>query len=612
MTFRACLEDQIGRLVHSSAQGSPDAASRHALFIETRLSLVFGALGFIPFYLVGGGVPGLLDAVLLAWLTAPLFAVSLGSATGRLAWAESIVQVGWIGLAATLVLGRVCGPGSAVALLLILPVEANFSGHAGARGVVCAFTVCGTVLLLLASTWLADPVGFGATDAFFLLLAVAYSAMLWVWGGSFEAAHLDAEAIGVERRQATIEAIGDLLVRFDRSGAVLINEARAHALLGIDPRELTGRGFFERVHVADRPAFLKLISDGTHSDDVVAGRVRVRLSLPPTQDGGFEQPAFAPIEMSVRSMASDVQASGEHAGGPAALAVVRNVTEIVARETAASQAVRDTAEDSAWRDRFLATLSHELRTPLNAIIGFGEILASETHAPKQPEKRREYAHIIQTSGQHLLAVVNSLLDLSKIDAGKFDILLEPFDLGALVTSCCDMVRLKAEQARIDLRQVVEPALSEVVGDKRVYRQIILNLLSNAVKFTPEYGNVVLEARRAATMLCISVRDTGIGIMPPDMMRLGDPFFQAQHAFDRRFEGTGLGLSIVRGLVGLHGGAITAQSTPGEGTSIVVRLPCDGRLSVPSSSKAKIEIIPAPPQPIVQHPKFQPTKVKKIA
>lgn len=611
MTFRACLEDQIGRLVHSSAHGLPDAASRHALFIETRLSLVFGALGFIPFYLVGGGVPGLVDAALLAWLTLHLFAVALVSATGRLDWAESIGQIAWIGLAATLVLGRVCGPGPAVALLLILPAEATFSGRLRKRSVVAAGTVCGTVLLLMASKWLPGPVGFQDSDAFFLLLAVAYAAMLWVWGGSFDAARLDAEAIGIEKWKTTIEAIGDLLVRFDRSGAVLINEARAQALLGVDPRELTGRGFFERVHVADRPAFLKLISDGTHSDDVVAGRVRLRLSLPPTQDGSFEQPAFAPIEMSVRRMASDVQASGDHAGGPAALVVVRNATEIVARETAASQAVRDTAEDSAWRDRFLATLSHELRTPLNAIIGFGEILASETHAPKQAEKRREYADIIQTSGQHLLAVVNSLLDLSKIDAGKFDIVLEPFDIGALVTSCCDMVRLKAEQARIDLQQAVEPTLAEVIGDKRVYRQIILNLLSNAVKFTPEYGSVVLEARRDATMLCLSVRDTGIGIMPPDMVRLGDPFFQAQNAYDRRFEGTGLGLSIVRGLVGLHGGAITAQSTPGEGTSIVVRLPLDG-LSVRSSSKAKIEIIPAPPQAIVQHPKFQPAKVKKIA
>lgn len=612
MTFRACLEDQIGRLVHPSAHGSPDASSRHALFIETRLSLVFGALGFLPFYLVGGGVPGLVDSALLAWLTFPLFAVALVSATGRLDWAESIGRLGWIGLAATLVLGRVCGPGSAVALLLILPVEANFSGRDRTRGLVAAVTIGGTVLLLLASRWLTGPVGFGATDAFFLLLAVGYTAMLWVWGGSFEAVRLDAEAIGVERRHATIEAIGDLLVRFDRSGAVLINEARAHAQLGVDPRELTGRSFFERVHVADRPAFLKLISDGTRSDDIVAGRVRLRLSLPPTQDGSFEQPAFAPIELSVRRMANNAHGTGDQAEGPAALAVVRNISEVVARETAVSQTVPDIAEESAWRDRFLATLSHELRTPLNAIIGFGEILASETHVPKQAEKRREYAEIIQTSGQHLLSVVNSLLDLSKIDAGKFDIMLEPFDLGALVTSCCDMVRLKAEQARIDLQQVVDPLLSEVVGDKRVYRQIILNLLSNAVKFTPEYGNVVLEVRRDAGSLCISIRDTGIGIMPPDMMRLGDPFFQAQNAYDRRFEGTGLGLSIVRGLVGLHGGTITAQSTPGEGTRIVVRLPFDGRLSVPSSSKAKIEIIPTPPQSIVQHPKFLPAKVKKIA
>lgn len=611
MTFRACLEDQIGRLVHPQANVSPDTASRHALFIETRLSLVFGALCFIPFYLVGGGVPGLIDAVLLAWLTLPLFAVALLSATGRLDWAESIGQIAWIGLAATLVLGRVCSPGPAIALLLILPVEATFSERPYARRVVSTVTVCGAVLLLLVSKSIVVSAAVGPADAFFLLLAVAYDAMLWVWGGSFHAARLAAESIEAQRQASTIDAIGELLVRFDRSGAVLINQARAQALFGVEPRDLAGRGFFERVHVADRPAFLKLISDGTHSDEGVTGRVRLRLASPPTQDSSFERPGFEPIELSIRRMASEGAAPGQ-AEGPAALAVIRHVTAIAAPDHAAVQKARDTTEESTWRDRFLATVSHELRTPLNAIIGFGEILASETHAPKQAEKRREYADIIQASGQHLLAVVNSLLDMSKIDAGKFDVVLEPFDIGALLTSCCDMVRLKAEQARIDLQHVVDPSLSDVVGDKRVYRMIVLNLLSNAVKFTPEYGTVILEARVDAATLAIAVSDTGIGITPPDMIRLGDPFFQAQNAYDRRYEGTGLGLSIVRGLVGLHGGTITAQSAPGEGTKIVVRLPCKGSLPLSSTGKAKIEIIPAQPPFLRERPKLPPEKVKKIA
>ena len=235
-------------------------------------------------------------------------------------------------------------------------------------------------------------------------------------------------------------------------------------------------------------------------------------------------------------------------------------------------------------------MSHELRTPLNAIIGFSEMLASRTLCPADAGKQREYAGIIHQSGQHLLEVVNSILDMSKIRSGTFAILAEPFDLAPLVDECCDMVKLKADQGLVRLVRDYPRDLDEIVGDKRACKQILINLLSNAVKFTPEHGEVAVSVRPDGTAILISVADSGVGIGAADLARLGDPFFQARSSRDRPFEGTGLGLSVVRGLVGLHGGTIALESEPGRGTRVSVRLPLDHRTQGPAEQSATIETI----------------------
>jgi cell cycle sensor histidine kinase DivJ len=221
-------------------------------------------------------------------------------------------------------------------------------------------------------------------------------------------------------------------------------------------------------------------------------------------------------------------------------------------------------------------VSHELRTPLNAILGFSEILGDAKLAPPEPAKRIEYARIIHSSAEHLLSVVNLVLDMSKIEAGKFEILAEPFELEPLVKDCCDMLRLKAENGKVGLVRAETDFLVELVADKRACRQILLNLLSNAVKFTPPEGRVAIGAYVADSMIHIHVSDTGIGIAAQDLPRLGEPFFQVRSNYDRSYEGAGLGLSLVRGLVGLHGGALWLESSPGVGTRVTVRLPLDCR------------------------------------
>ena len=242
------------------------------------------------------------------------------------------------------------------------------------------------------------------------------------------------------------------------------------------------------------------------------------------------------------------------------------------------------------KDHFLANMSHELRTPLNAIIGFSEMLGSRTMSPTDPNKQREYAGIIHESGQHLLTVVNSILDMSKIQSGTFALIPEPFPLSPFLEQCCDVVRLQAQQGRVEIIRDVPDNLEELVADRRACRQILSNLLSNAVKFSPEGGRVTLRVRPEGTGLRIGVSDNGIGIGEADLLRLGNPFFQAGTSLSRPYEGTGLGLSVVRGLVGLHGGTIVVESEPGKGTSVTVRLPLDCR-HASATAGAAIETVP---------------------
>jgi cell cycle sensor histidine kinase DivJ len=259
-------------------------------------------------------------------------------------------------------------------------------------------------------------------------------------------------------------------------------------------------------------------------------------------------------------------------------------------------------------------MSHELRTPLNAIIGFSEMLGNPDLAPKDPGRLREYANIINQSGQHLLSLVNTILDMSKIDSGNFELEPEHFNLPGLIDFCCDVVKLKAEEKNIDLTRGCSPQLEEIVADKRACKQILLNILSNAVKFTPEGGSVAVRVRPDGGHVEIAVSDTGIGVTPQDLARLGDPFFQARATYDRPYEGAGLGLSIVRGLVALHGGSMKFESAPGEGACVTVRLPMDCRSVHKSAAKTvKIETLERRGCAVSLAENMQPRdKVKKIA
>ena len=224
------------------------------------------------------------------------------------------------------------------------------------------------------------------------------------------------------------------------------------------------------------------------------------------------------------------------------------------------------------KSQFLANMSHELRTPLNAILGFSEIISSRIFA-KDDERTVEYANLIHSSGKHLLALINDILDLAKIEAGRWQLQETELSLYAVASDTLQQVTWRAQNDHIILENAIAPGLETVYADERSIRQILLNLLSNAVKFTPENGIVrVFAHRHADGGMMVGVSDTGIGIAPEDQAKVFDSFGQGKHDVAIADKGTGLGLTIVKGLAEAHGGTVRLESEVGTGTTVTLRLP----------------------------------------
>ncbi|MCA1907660.1 MAG: PAS domain-containing sensor histidine kinase [Magnetospirillum sp.] len=228
---------------------------------------------------------------------------------------------------------------------------------------------------------------------------------------------------------------------------------------------------------------------------------------------------------------------------------------------------------SRSKTEFLATISHELRTPLNAIIGFSEVMAGSMFGPLGNPRYQVYASDIVTSGRHLLAVINDILDVSKVEAGQMSLDLGQVDMAEVVDSAIRLVESRARGGQISLTTHVSENLPQLFGDRRRCLQILVNLLSNAVKFTPEGGKVTLSARREDKGITLEVRDTGIGMTEDEIALALEPFRQVDGSLSRQYEGTGLGLPLAKSMTELHGGALTIASAKGRGTTVSVWLPC---------------------------------------
>jgi signal transduction histidine kinase len=234
---------------------------------------------------------------------------------------------------------------------------------------------------------------------------------------------------------------------------------------------------------------------------------------------------------------------------------------------------KDEAElASRSKTEFLANMSHELRTPLNAVIGFSDILMGQIFGPLGDARYGDYARDIRDSGLHLLTLINDVLDVSKVEFGKVELIEEAVDIVAIVESCTRLMRDRADTAGIRLMQELPPTLPLLQGDSRRLKQILLNLLSNAVKFTPSGGRVAIRAVASADGFRLIIEDTGIGIAKQDIEKAMRPFGQIDSRLARKYQGTGLGLPLARSMAELHGGRLEIDSTPGHGTIATLWLP----------------------------------------
>lgn len=274
------------------------------------------------------------------------------------------------------------------------------------------------------------------------------------------------------------------------------------------------------------------------------------------------------------------------------LATYRRITKRYLAEGRAAQnlemakAERERAEEAnKHKSAFLANMSHELRTPLNAIMGFAEIIRDGVPGPENIERYREYARDIHESGGHLLSLVNDLLDIAKIEAGKMEIEESVINLESLFNSCNALLGGKAVREGITLIRDDCDGEVHVRADGRMLKQIILNLGSNAIKFTPRGGKLELKALREDDgAVVIEVCDSGIGMSREEISRALEPFVQIDNSFRRQHEGTGLGLPLARQMTELHGGTLVIDSTPGAGTRVTVRLPAERVVIHPKQSR----------------------------
>jgi two-component system, cell cycle sensor histidine kinase DivJ len=361
-------------------------------------------------------------------------------------------------------------------------------------------------------------------------------------------------------------AAPDLITRHAPDGRIRLAGGATRALLGRDAAALEGLTPRDLVHPEDLGLVQAMFRDASYFGQ--GGVAAARLAH---ADGRW-------LWMELRCSRTPLR------DGADIVAVTREIGAFKAQSAALAQARDEALAATQEKSRFLANMSHELRTPLNAIIGFSEVMALEMFGPLSP-RYRDYAGLIQDSGQHLLDLINGLLDMSKIEAGKFDLHEELFDFSEAAQGAARFVALAAERAGLVLDVKVAEDARLAFADKRAVKQMLVNLLANAVKFTQPGGHVTLAAHTEDKALVLTVADTGTGIAAADLERLGRPFEQGGSASGK--EGTGLGLALVKALAALHGGEASIASLLGEGTSVTVRLPHAAALGARAQADANV-------------------------
>jgi two-component system, cell cycle sensor histidine kinase DivJ len=572
VTVLSTIRDCFDALLHPSARYDALTRARHRAFMAPRLIGSLAAFAVFPIYLALRGAPGVLEVSALAWLIAPILLSWFLSRTGRYEGAHVLSSIALASLVLAIAITTGGIESFAAVWLIVIPIEAALSASRRVVGFASALALCCAAFLIAAGHYglLPPPEINPALRSLCMAFGVT-SATLYAAGIAFGAESLARTSVSLlmeeeNRYRLLARNMSDVISRHQRNGAVQFISPAAEAMLGTPVAFLLGHGLFDRVHVADRPAYLTALSDAARGGEGRSVEFRVKRDVPRTERGAGGAVEFIWVEMRCRPLDHAPASESE------VVAVMRDVTDRKVQEQALDLARNAAEAADAAKTRFLATMSHELRTPLNAIIGFSEMIVQEQSLMLDAARRREYAQLINDSGQHLLSVVNGILDMSKMESGNFEISPEPFAPRAALLNCCNLLALKAREGGIDLVTDAPQDLPLITGDPRAFKQIVINLVSNAIKFTERGGKVTASAGVEGSRLVLRISDTGVGIAADDLKRIGDPFFQAGKTYQRRHEGTGLGLSIVKSLVGLHSGEMTVQSKLDEGTTVTVALP----------------------------------------
>ncbi len=356
--------------------------------------------------------------------------------------------------------------------------------------------------------------------------------------------------------QQLLDAIPNPIFYKDTAGAYLGGNAAFERTLGLRAADFVGRTVHAVVPKESAGTFHAADQELLRRPGVQVYEAQIRLPDGTPRDMLFHKATFLRPDNSVGGL----------------VGVLIDITERKRVEREMRRAKEDAEMASRAKSQFLANMSHELRTPLNAILGFSEVIRDRLMGDDTP-RYREYAADIHRAGDHLLNLINDVLDLSKIEVGRLALNEERVHVADLVESCCRLLDARAREGGVALDRHVPAGLPDIHGDPLRLKQIVLNILSNAVKFTPANGRVTVSAGvTAARDLLLSVADTGIGMAAQDIPVALAPFRQVEDALNRRFEGTGLGLPLAKTLTELHGGTLEIESAPGRGTTVRITLP----------------------------------------
>ncbi len=463
----------------------------------------------------------------------------------------------------------------------------------GRRPRISAGTGAVVVTLALLASLMAWTMNDGAVARALLTAAVAVLAAFILVDRRVRSRREARFAAAHQRLHDTIHSMPQAVALYDRDLRLIVSNA-AYDSLSPDPARFGTPGTTFRAILEASTAAGMMDLGGRTPAEWVEWRLSA-VPLPPTErywhDGRWllssehrtAEGGLVAIHTDITQLKDkqdelhDVNASLAASGE-----AMRRQAEQLRRLNASMVAANRAAEEAMQaRQRFFANMSHELRTPLNAIIGFADLIHAEVLGPIGAPKYREYVADIRASGAHLLDLINNVLDMSRLTAGKYQIAPEQIEVDEVVASTLRMVHIAAEAAEVALADDIAPRLPPLWADRRALTQSLLNLLSNAIKFTPQGGRVAVRVSADAAWFRIAVADTGIGIAKEHLARLAVPFEQVGTNDPSRPKGSGLGLALTKALVECHGGRLAIASEPGQGTEVAMEFPMPAR---PGSSQ----------------------------